>query len=118
MKIIKGEKDLKYFSTVLQTKVSVTKSLLDLGAFSWNNSPKSAFQLRNIGDKPLVISDAISSCGCTKINYEKQPIRPNQETELTVTYKADHKEHFNKTIAVYCNAEESPIQLRITGNAR
>ena len=89
-----------------------------MGTFSWNDIQKGTFRLKNIGNKPLVISDAISSCGCTKVKYEKQPIRPNQETELTVTYKADHKEHFNKTIAVYCNAEESPIQLRITGNAR
>ena len=44
------------------------------------------------------------------------PIQKNQYAQ-DVSYKADHPEHFNKTITVYCNAESSPILLRIAGDA-
>ena len=36
---------------------------------------------------------------------------------LKLRYKADRLGHFNKAIAVYCNASTSPIQLKIRGNA-
>ncbi|WP_373726842.1 DUF1573 domain-containing protein, partial [Bacteroides heparinolyticus] len=35
-----------------------------------------------------------------------------------VSYKAEHPEHFNKTITVYCNAEISPLVLQINGDAK
>ncbi|WP_310591258.1 DUF1573 domain-containing protein [Bacteroides stercoris] len=34
-----------------------------------------------------------------------------------MTYKAEHPEHFNKTITVYCNIESSPLVLKIMRDA-
>ncbi|WP_425286658.1 DUF1573 domain-containing protein [Bacteroides maternus] len=50
--------------------------------------------------------------------YFKKPVRPNDSLELCVTYKAEHPEHFDKTITVYCNTAFSPIVLRIIGTAQ
>jgi hypothetical protein len=33
--------------------------------------------LHNIGTEPLVITSVETSCGCTSVEYEKQPIRPD-----------------------------------------
>ncbi|MEL5893774.1 DUF1573 domain-containing protein [Bacteroides sp. GD17] len=74
--------------------------------------------MKNIGNKPLVIEDMNTSCGCTAVEYSKEPALPGKEIALNVTYKADHPEHFNKTITVYCNADTSPIVLKISGNAK
>ena len=38
-------------------------------------------------------------------------------SNLEVTYKAEHPEHFNKTITVYCNIESSPLVLKIMRDA-
>lgn len=118
MKIIKGEKELQSSSVASQTQVSLNTASLDLGTFSSAENQKGIFQLKNTGNKPLVINAVTTSCGCTQVAYEKQPISPGGTTHLTVNYKADHPEHFNKTIVVHCNAKESPIQLTITGDAR
>ena len=38
-------------------------------------------------------------------------------SNLEVIYKAEHPEHFNKTITVYCNIESSPLVLKIMRDA-
>lgn len=75
------------------------------------------FELGNRGSIPLLIESVVTSCGCTSVDYNKNPIRRNEITLLKVKYKAEHPGYFNKTIAVYCNVDSSPILLRIWGNA-
>ena len=65
----------------------------------------------------LVIYDVITSCGCTKVNYNKEGVRPGEKAELTVIYEAEKAEHFSKTVTIYCNADNSPLRLKVTGNA-
>lgn len=58
-----------------------------------------------------------TSCGCTSVDYFKQPVSPGDSISLKVVYKADHPEHFGKTIIVYSNMNPSSVQLKITGDA-
>ena len=75
-------------------------------------------RLTNEGNNLLVIQDVTTSCGCTKVSYSKEPVRPGAPLELTVTYEAEEKGHFNKMITVYCNTKASPLRLMIAGNAK
>lgn len=59
-----------------------------------------------------------ASCGCITVEYLKEPIRPGQKLNLRIKYKAEHPEHFDKTVIIYCNAEGSPFRLKISGNAK
>lgn len=118
IKIIRGEKiELENESKEIKTEVATDKASISLGSFDWQKEQKVIFTLKNIGDKPLIIQDVTTSCGCTSVNYSKEPIQPHGEIGLEVVYKADHPEHFSKTITVYCNTESSPIKLSISGNA-
>ena len=38
----------------------------------------------------------------TTVAYSKEPALPGKEIALEVVYKAEHPEHFDKTITVYC----------------
>ena len=60
----------------------------------------------------------ITSCGCTKVKYSKEGIRPGEKAELIVIYEAEKAEHFSKTVTVYCNADNSPLRLKISGDAK
>lgn len=102
---------------VIKTKVDIAETFFSLGNFDWQKEQKVTFTLKNTGAKPLVIENVSTSCGCTSVSYSKEPVRSGNSVILNVSYKADHPEHFNKTITVYCNAESSPILLRIAGNA-
>lgn len=118
LKIIQGRKTTDNESNnVIQTKVKINKKSAFLGHFDWQEKQKTNFILKNTGGNFLVIDHVSTSCGCTSVFYSKEPILPDKELELEVTYRADHPEHFSKTITVYCNTELSPINLTISGNA-
>ena len=99
------------------TKVSLDVTSIDFGSFPQSEKQERKFTLTNTGNNLLVIYDVITSCGCTKVNYSKEGIRPGDKAELTVIYEAEKAEHFSKTVTIYCNADNSPLRLKVTGNA-
>ena len=119
LKIIQGEKIGRGDENkVIRTKVAIDRTSVSLGSFDWQEEQKVTFILENVGDKPLVIQDVTTSCGCTTVTYPKEPVLPGREVALEVVYKAEYPEHFDKTITVYCNAETSLLVLKISGNAK
>lgn len=116
--IIQGKKvKLNNRKNVTQTKIKVDKVSASLGAFDYRKAQKVIFTLENVGDNPLFVENVSTSCGCISVNYVKEPIRSGNRLSLEMTYTAEHPEHFDKTITVYCNAVSSPIKLSISGNA-
>lgn len=114
--IIQGKKDVEGEKT-LRTEINIEEPLISLGRFNWKEERKATFKIENIGKHSLVINDVTTSCGCTSVDYSKEPVRPGDSISLQVTYKADYPEHFDKTITVYCNANPSLVHLKIMGDA-
>ena len=114
MKILTGRDTPK--ST--NTSVEVPVHSLELGTLAVSEEKMVSFTLRNVGERPLIILDVVTSCGCTAAKFEQAPIKPGNETEITVTYTADEAGVFNKSITVYANTDDSPIKLRIKGEVR
>lgn len=115
--IISEKNPLESIDKQLLTTVSLSRNRVDLGNFSWKLKKDVEIQISNIGEFPLVISDVIASCGCTKVEYDKSPIPPGKSTILNIIYQADHPEYFDKTVTVYCNIQNSYLQVKIRGNA-
>lgn len=91
----------------------------DFGSFS-EKSPKvtCTFKFTNTGDGPLVIHQAIATCGCTVPLYPKEPIRPGESGEIKVTYNGAGKfpGRFQKTITLRTNAKSEIIRLVVKGD--
>lgn len=102
----------------MQTEVSLDKAELDFGTFPKNEVKEGKFQLTNTGKNLLVVYDVITSCGCTKAEYSKNPVRPGETLELTVRYEADEVGLFNKMLIIYSNAIGSPLKLRVKGQVK
>ena len=100
------------------TEVSIDKTVIDFGSFPEEEKQERSFVLTNTGKGLLVIQDVVTSCGCTKVEYSKEPVRPNGTLEVKVIYEAEKAERFNKTVTVYCNSRNSPIRLKVRGNAK
>lgn len=100
------------------TEVVLDAESIDFGSFPQTETQERKFTITNTGKNLLVIYDVITSCGCTKVKYGKEGIRPGEKAELTVVYEAEKAEHFSKTVTVYCNADNSPLRLKITGDAK
>jgi hypothetical protein len=117
MSIITGHKRPSKDATKPLTTVALKSAMHNFESFPWKTPQQAIFILQNAGHTPLIIEGASTSCGCTTVEYPKQPVQPGDSIALTVTYKADRPEHFDKSITVYCNAKGSPFKLRIKGNA-
>ncbi|GHT28790.1 hypothetical protein FACS189432_07220 [Bacteroidia bacterium] len=90
------------------TSVEADKTTYNFGNILLGESSKAVFQLKNIGDFPLIINHVSTSCGCTAVEWDKQPIESGKTAEIKVEIKPEEDGYFNKTISVYCNAKESP----------
>ena len=79
---------------------------------------KCSFKFTNTGEAPLVIHQAIASCGCTEPSYPKDPIKPGESGTIDVTYNGKGKlsGHFRKTVTVRTNAKEDVVRLIIEGD--
>jgi hypothetical protein len=66
-------------------------------------------------DSPFTIMDVKTSCGCTVPLWEKRPLASGEKTTIKVEVKPDTPGSFRKTITVYGNAENAPLQLAVTG---
>ena len=114
LNLIKG--NVKTTSNEKYTTVSIDTMVMDFGNFSMAEKQERSFVLTNTGNNLLVIQDIVTSCGCTKVEYSKEPVRPGGTLKVKVIYEAEQTEHFNKTVTIYCNAKNSPLRLTVMGN--
>ena len=100
-------------------QIKFDKTTHNFGSFS-ENEPKVSFSFTftNIGEQPLVINQAIASCGCTVTKYTKTPIQPGEKGEIKVTYNGTGKfpGHFKKSITVRTNGAVEMTRLYIEGD--
>ena len=74
-----------YASAQNKADIKFDKTTHNFGTFS-EKSPvqKCTFTFTNVGNAPLVINQAVASCGCTVAAYTKTPIAPGQKGEVVL----------------------------------
>lgn len=102
-----------------QAEIKFEKTVHEFGTFS-ESAPKvtCVFNFTNEGSLPLVINQAIGSCGCTVAEYPKAPIKPGESGQIKVTYNGAGKfpGHFKKSITVRTNGAIEMTRLYVQGN--
>lgn len=74
------------------------------------------FQLKNTGDKPLVILQVVTSCGCTRPEFPTKPIKPGKTAKIKVTFNpAGRSGAFMKPVKVKTSGDEGRTTLTIRG---
>lgn len=104
----KGTADIKF-----------DKTTHNFGTFSENNPVVTCtFTFTNVGDGPLVIHQAVASCGCTVPEYTQEPVLPGKTGTIKVTYNGADKYpgHFRKSITLRTNAKTEIMRLYIEGD--
>lgn len=102
-----------------QAKIKFDKTVHNFGEFSEEHSKQSCtFVFTNAGDKPLVVNQAVASCGCTAPAYTKTPVMPGEKGELKVVYNGAGRfpGHFKKSITVRTNGVPEVVRLYIEGD--
>ena len=100
-------------------EIKFDKTSHNFGTFS-EKDPKvtCTFTYTNVGETPLVVNQAIASCGCTVPEYTKTPVQPGEKGEIKVTYNGAGKfpGHFKKSITVRTNGAVEMTRLYIEGD--
>lgn len=102
-----------------KAKIKFDKTVHNFGTFSEENSLQTCvFSFTNEGDAPLVINQAVASCGCTVPSYTKKPVLPGEKGEMKVTYNGAGKfpGHFKKTITIRTNGTPEMVRIYIEGD--
>ena len=101
-----------------QASIKFDKMIHNFGTFSEDQpTQKCVFTFTNVGTAPLIINQAVASCGCTIPSYTKAPIKPGEKGEIKVTYNGTgaFPVNFNKTITVRTNGVTELTRLYIEG---
>lgn len=102
-----------------QADIKFDKTEHNFGSFSEDNPVvTTVFTFTNVGNAPLVIHQAVPSCGCTVSEFTQEPVQPGKTGTVKVTYSGKDKYpgHFKKSITVRSNAKTELVRLFIEGD--
>ncbi len=100
-------------------EIKFDKLTHDFGTFSEKDPVVTCiFTYTNVGELPLVINQAVASCGCTVPEYTKDPVKPGEKGQIKVTYNGTGKfpGHFKKSITIRTNGTVEMTRLYIEGD--
>ena len=87
------------------TKVQWLDSIVDFGSIKMGETKTVTFRLKNIGNKPLYMTNVKAGCGCTVADYTKGAIAPGAEGVVTGSFDSNksHVGEVQKNIFVTTN---------------
>ena len=98
-------------------KVVLFDSLhIDLGKIEKGKTYQTKFTYVNRSDKPLVIKEIKTSCGCMVSTWCKEPLTIGKSANLIIKFTPDTPGYNSKAIMVYHNLSSFPIHLRVTAD--
>ena len=106
------------FSQAAKIEFSAKENTIDYGRVTkGSDSGIRVFEFTNTGNAPLVITNVLSTCGCTVPTKPEAPIMPGKKGKIEVKYNMATGP-IRKTITVESNAsnyEGGRIALKIKG---
>ena len=82
--------------------IEIAEKTYDFGTIKEEDGRVShVFTLKNVNDGPITIKNVRASCGCTTPAWSREPIAPEAEAQITVTYNASGRPGaFHKSVTV------------------
>ena len=99
------------------TTVRVIDSVYNFGQVQEGEKVEFHFRFVNAGNKPMVITKASASCGCTVPEKPERPIMPGDTGYIKASFDSQGRVGLNeKTITVEANVKPYFPTLLLTGN--
>jgi Protein of unknown function (DUF1573) len=67
------------------------------------------FQFRNVGDAPLIIESAKTTCGCDVASWSREPIAPGEMGTIRYHYDSNRIGPWQKSTTVVSNDSTQPV---------
>lgn len=95
-------------------KLTINKTTIDVGKTGFEVPVTATFELRNKSSKQMIISKLETDCGCTTVDGPKT-VAAGERFTISLTYDARMLGHFTKQVALYSNATNEPVYLKMKG---
>ena len=98
-------------------EITFTESSKNFGDITQGDVVEHTFKYENTGSQPLILSNVLVTCGCTAINWPRDPVAPGKSAEITVRFDSKGKNGAqNKIITVVSNAVNPREKVSIKAN--
>ncbi|MEG1555302.1 MAG: DUF1573 domain-containing protein [Bacteroidales bacterium] len=101
--------------TITGAEIKFDKLAHDFGTLNVGEVKIGVFTFTNVGKKPLILDDVISSCDCTELEWSKAPVMPGQKGTIKATYTAKNSGLISKRVTVLSNANTDRVILQLKG---
>lgn len=95
---------IAFSSIAFSQEIKFEETVHDYGKIEYKGNGTTQFVYTNVGDKPLVITKAKGSCGCTVPTFSREPLMPGAKDSITVKYDTKRPGNFSKSITVTSNS--------------
>ncbi|MBK5285748.1 MAG: DUF1573 domain-containing protein [Bacteroidia bacterium] len=96
-------------------EITFENDVHDYGTIKQGADGGCEFKFTNTGKEPLIISNAVGSCGCTVPTWPKEPILKGQSAVVQVHYDTKRVGAFTKNVTISSNAKSNTKVLTIKG---
>ena len=95
----------------------------DFGVIKRGPGAKHTFEFTNVGTEPIIVMNVTPSCGCTNVDWSKNPVLPGQKGFVQLELKTEEQHGvFNKEVYIQSNAKtphgEKRYTIYIKGDAK
>jgi hypothetical protein len=98
-------------------QITFAEASHDFGDITQGTKVEYTFKFENTGTEPLILSNVLTTCGCTASSWPREPIAPGKESEITVTFNSAGKMgKQNKVITVVSNGVNPQERVKIVTN--
>ncbi len=98
------------------TTVQVIDTAYNFGKVADGEIVTYNYRFINTGKKPLIVTEARASCGCTVPEKPTEPIQPGDTGYIKVKFNSEKRVgQVHKTITVLSNAEPAFPEMLLTG---
>ncbi len=98
-------------------QITFAESSFDFGDIKQGDKVEHTFTFKNSGTEPLILSNVLTTCGCTATNWPRDPIAPGKGGEITVKFNSAGKMgRQNKVVTVVSNATNAQERVKIITN--
>ncbi|WPP51620.1 DUF1573 domain-containing protein [Catalinimonas niigatensis] len=98
-------------------KIAFVENSHDFGDIEQGEKVNYVFKFENSGTEPLILSNVLTTCGCTATSWPREPLAPGEEGEIAVSFNSAGKMgKQNKVVTVVSNAVNAQERVKIITN--
>lgn len=93
-----------------------SKEIYDFGKIKAGDKVSYSYAFENTGKSPLIITDAVASCGCTIPSWPNKPINPGGKEAIKVIFNSAGKSGLiDKQITITANTVPAQTLVHLIG---